>query len=70
MVVDREVADKEMAAKGTLPIKGVMRTGGLTTIRGVAIALMVRVILVMMGEIIETDPSWHHAPPGVIPMTW
>jgi hypothetical protein len=28
MVVDREVADKEMAAKGTLPIKGVMRTGG------------------------------------------
>jgi hypothetical protein len=57
MVVDREVADEEVAAKGTLPIQGVMRMGGLTTIRGVAIALMVRVIPVMTGEIIEIDPS-------------
>jgi hypothetical protein len=46
MVVDREVADEEVAAKGTLPIKGVMRMGGL-----------VRVIPVMTGEIIEIDPS-------------
>jgi hypothetical protein len=38
MVVDREVVGEEVAAEGTLPMKRVTKTMGLTTIQGVAIA--------------------------------
>ena len=57
MVADREVAGEEAAAEGTFPMDRVMRTVGLMTTWGVAIALMARVIPVMTGEILEIDLS-------------
>jgi hypothetical protein len=70
MVADRVVVGEEVAVEGTLPTEGVMKTTGLTTIRGVAIALTARVIPITMGEIRGTDPSRRHAPQREIPVTW
>jgi hypothetical protein len=60
------VADREVVAESTLPMEGVTRMAGLTTIQGIAIALMARVIPIILG----TDLSRRHAPPRAIPVTW
>jgi hypothetical protein len=70
MVVDREVVGEEVAAEGTLPMEGVMRTIGLMMIQGVATTPMARMVPITMGEILGTDPSWRHGPPRAIPVTW
>jgi hypothetical protein len=62
MVVDREVVGEEVVAESALPMEGVTRMTGLTTIRGAAIALMARVIPITMREIPRTDPSRRHVP--------
>ena len=70
MVADREVVGKEVVVEGTLLMEGVTKMVGLTMILGVAIAPMVRAIPITMGEILGTDPSRRHVPPGAIPMIW
>ena len=70
MVANREVANEEVAAEGTLPIEGVTKTMGLMTIRGVATTLTPRAVPITIGEILGTDPSQRHALPRLIHVTW